>query len=114
MRSGRYIAALLFVSATAHGSTFVVAKQGDAIIVGADSRVTLTIDYNRTQQGPDICKIHKSAEGRYFVIASNQFINTKTGINFSDLATQAFGSGGDPKILADDFETKALPRLKES
>jgi hypothetical protein len=108
MGSGRYIAALLFVSAAADGSTFIAAKQGDAIIVGADSRVTLTIDYKRTQPGSDICKIHKSGKSRYFVIASNQFINTKTGINFSDLATQAFAGDGDPKTLADKFETQAL------
>jgi hypothetical protein len=50
----------------------------------------------------------KSAKGRYFVIASNQFINIKTGIDFSALATQAFEGGGDPKALADEFETKAL------
>jgi hypothetical protein len=108
MGSARNIAALALVSVAAHGSTFVVAKQGDAIIVGADSRVTLTIDYNRTQPGPDTCKIFKSAKGRYFVIASNQFINVKTGIDFSALATKTFEGGGDPKALADEFETKAM------
>src|SRR5215472_16446814 len=107
MTCGRHIAALLFVSACANGSTFVVAKQGDAIIVGADSRVTLTIDYNRTQPGPDTCKIHKSAKDRYFVIASNQFINVRTGIDFSALAKQVFEARGNPKTLADEFEIKA-------
>ena len=100
--------ATLFVCNTLYGSTFIVAKQGDAIIVGADSRVTLVIDYNKTQPGPDTCKIHKSGNGRYFVIASNQFINIKTGIDFSELATHAFAGGGDPKAAADAFETEAL------
>lgn len=100
--------ALLFACGTLYASTFIVGKQGDAIIVGADSRVTLTIDYNRTRPGPDTCKIHKSAKGRYFVIASNQFINIRTGIDFAELATRVFETGGDPKASADTFETKAL------
>ena len=100
--------ALIFASTGLYASTFIVAKQGDAIIVGADSRVTLTIDHNRTRPGPDTCKIHKAAKGRYFVIASNPFINIKTGIDFSELATRVFETGGDLKAAADAFEARAL------
>ena len=90
------------------GSTFIVAKNGDEIVVGADSRVTLTIDYTKTRQGPDTCKIHKCATRRYFVVASNQFINIKTGVDFSELANQSCKASGDPKANADSFETKAV------
>ena len=52
--------------ATLHRLGFDVCRreEGDAIVVGADSRVTFVIDYNRNQRGPDTCKIHKSANGR--------------------------------------------------
>src|SRR5207237_470969 len=83
MGLARYITLLLLVCLTGYGSTFIVANQGDAIVVGTDSRVTVTIDYTRTQRGPDTCKIYKAGKGRYFVIAGTQFINIKTGIDFS-------------------------------
>ena len=99
---------MLFLACIAlRGSTFIVAKSGDAVVVGTDSRVTLIIDYNRKQIGPDICKIHKFAQGRYFVIATNQYFNIKTGIDFSRLAMETLAGKGSPKALADLFESRA-------
>ena len=105
-----YIALVIATVAgtVADGSTFVVVKAGDSLVVGADSRVTLTLDYTETERGPDACKIHKCAAGRYFVIASNQLINTRTGIDFSELARQSCVANNDPRANADSFQTAAL------
>jgi hypothetical protein len=89
-------------------STFLVAQLADAIVVGTDSRSTLVIDYTRKTRGPDTCKIHKCGTSKYFVIATNQLINTKTGIDFFQLAMRTCSAGGNPNAYADSFETQAI------
>ena len=96
-----------------HGSsatTFLVAKAGSTIVVGADCRSTLTIDYTKHVPGPDVCKIRKCASDMYFVISAQPFIDIKTGIDFSRLAENACSSSRSPLERADIFERHALSR----
>ncbi|MBI5083313.1 MAG: hypothetical protein HZB13_01790 [Acidobacteria bacterium] len=102
---------LLILSAclrTLQCTTFLIAQRGDVIVVGADSRSTITIDYASKKAGPNTCKIRKCSSGIYFVISSNQVINLKTGIDFFQLAVHACNMPGDPRSKADFFEKQAL------
>ena len=91
-----------------YGSTFLIAKAGRKIVVGADSRSTLTINYTQKRPGPNFCKIRRCSDGLYFVIASTGVINTKTGIDFREIAGRACNASGSGKDKADWFLNEAV------
>jgi hypothetical protein len=91
-----------------HATTYVVAKVGGSIVVGADCRSTLTIDYVKHRPGPDVCKIHMCAPDMYFVVAANPLIDIRTGTNFSQIAEESCSAIGSPIERADRFETRAM------
>lgn len=92
---------------TPNATTFAVIKMNDVIGVAADSRVTLIIDHSREVRGPDICKIQKCTSNIY-VVGAGAMINTKTGINFGNLAMRACKRRGSVQNRANWFEAQAI------
>jgi hypothetical protein len=104
----RLIVVAALPSLSANGSSFVVAKSQQQLVVAADSAMTLTsADGTVKAKGPDICKII-SVSPRLWIVFAGDYRDPTTNIDFTHLALAAARSKGSVKERADGFERNAI------
>jgi hypothetical protein len=98
----------VLLSLTANGTSFVVVKLQQHVVVAVDSASTLTSTDGKVRiKGPNICKI-LSADRSLWIVFSGDYSDPTTNIDFTHIALAASREKGLMKERSDSFERRAI------